>query len=199
MTSYAPFSCRLRVGLIVLSLFVTIVGHAQETDQALDDESSPSQTQKQDSGDRYRILPIPIFITEPAVGQGLGLALTLFHPVKDSTEEPPGAATPNSIANAEGAGNAPPVATAYTENETWAAGVGHTNHWRNDSIRYSGVAAIAQINSELYLLNRPLEFSLDAAIVYQDLKFRLKRSNVFLGAKLCLQSAANQSPTKFPV
>jgi hypothetical protein len=148
-----------------------------------------------DDSDRYRLLPIPIFITEPAIGTGLGLALALFHPVKGGSDSSPMATTPASIGQMEDAKEPPPVVTgvfgAYTDNRTWAAGVGHFNNWREDSIRYTGVLGAARINSDFYLLGLPLGFSMEGKVLYQDLKFRLGRSDVFLGAALSYMDADN--------
>ena len=75
---------------------------------------------------RYRLLPIPIFITESAIGEGLGVALALFHPVKQGKAFDTPVATPESIHEMSDSREAPPVVTAlagaYTSNDTWFAG-----------------------------------------------------------------------------
>ena len=60
--------------------------------------------------------PIPIIVTEPAVGLGGGVALVFFHPQKKEYEVrvPP---------------NITVVAGLYTENNTWGAGFLHFNVW----------------------------------------------------------------------
>ena len=151
---------------------------------------------------RYRVLPIPIFITEPAIGKGLGVALALFHPMKGPGQSPPRASTMSSIGAMEDDQQAPPVVTgvfgAYTSSKTWAGGVGHMNHGKDDSIRYAGALGYAHVNSKFYLLGDERDFNLDGALVYQDIKFRLKGSNIFLGTALSYLDARSKFDFSFP-
>jgi hypothetical protein len=62
--------------------------------------------------------------------------------------------------------------------------VAHSSSWRNDTIRYAGGLAYADVNSTFYLKDIPLDFNLKGGILYQDLKFRLFNSGFFLGGKL---------------
>jgi len=155
-------------------------------------EAAEEKKAREDS-QRYRFLPIPVFITEPAIGEGLGVALTLFHPVNDGTTSLPPAATPDSIAHLEDDREPPPVVTAvfgaYTSSKTWLAGVGHVNHWRQDSIRYTGALAGAHINSEFYIVGLPISYSMEGVLLYQDVKFRLGSSDFFLGTALSYMNA----------
>lgn len=144
---------------------------------------------------RFRLLPIPIFITEPAIGEGLGVALALFHPVKQGKTDSAPVATPGSIHEMSDSREAPPVVTAvagaYTNNDTWFAGLGHANNWRNDSIRYVGGLAMARVNSQIYLASLPLRFSMETGIVFQELKFRLGQSDFMIGGGLLWMDAEN--------
>jgi hypothetical protein len=169
------------------------------------EESAPNE--KTDSGKKdrlggYKILPIPIFITEPAIGKGLGVAIALFHPVKDGSGSIPQATTPSSIGQMDDDRQAPPVASAvfgaYTSSKTWAAGVGHMNNWREDHIRYAGALAAARINSKFYVLSLPLKFTLDGKFIYQDIKFRIRDSNIFLGMSLSYLDAKNEFSLDLP-
>ena len=140
---------------------------------------------EKDEEDRFRLLPIPIFITEPAIGEGLGLALALFHPVKSGKSDETRFATLESMVDSAAPRKAPPVVTgvagAYTNSESWFGGVGHSNNWRNDSIRYTGLLAAAKINSSIYVFGLPVDFSMEASFIYQDMKFRVADSNFMLG------------------
>jgi len=144
-------------------------------------KSEPKEKKSRLGG--YKILPIPIIITEPAIGEGLGVAITVFHPVKGGSV--PRATTPTSIGQMDNERSAPPVATAvfgaYTNSDTRAAGVAHTNNWREDHIRYTGALAATIINSEFYVLDQPIKYTLDGRLIYQDLNFRLADSDYFLG------------------
>jgi hypothetical protein len=150
-------------------------------------ESSESEEgeEKKKEEDRFRLLPIPIFITEPAIGEGLGVALALFHPVKSGKPDETKLATLESMADSAAPRKAPPVVTgvagAYTNSESWFGGVGHSNNWRNDSIRYTGLLAAAKINSSIYVFGLPVDFSMEASFIYQDMKFRVADSNFMLG------------------
>ena len=148
---------------------------------------------------RFRLLPIPIFITEPAIGEGLGVAVALFHPVKEGkagTDTGARVATPGSINEYADSREAPPVVTAvagaYTNNDTWFAGAGHFNNWRNDSIRYAGGLAKARVNSQIYLANLPLRFSMEAAMLFQEVKFRLGQSDFMIGGGVMWMDAKNR-------
>ena len=85
-------------------------------------------------------LPIPIIITEPAVGFGGGLALAYFHKGK-------------AFDNAGTKGLSPTVsfaAGAYTTNGTWLAIGGHQGSYLKDRIRYLGVIGYVSPNLTFY-------------------------------------------------
>ena len=143
----------------------------------------------------YRLLPIPIIITEPAIGEGLGVALALFHPVKVGKEDNTRLTTLESLAEYSTPRQAPPVVTgvagAYTNSKSWFAGAGHSNNWKNDSIRYVGLVAAAKVNSQVYVLDSALDFSMETSFVLQDMKFRIKESDFMLGAAISYMNADN--------
>jgi hypothetical protein len=165
----------------------------ESTDDLLEGDD---KKEKKPEAERFRLLPVPIFITEPAIGEGLGVALTLFHPLKEGKGHSPQLATLDSIGDIPDSREAPPVITAvagaYTNSESWMAGIGHFNNWRNDSIRYAGALAAAKINSQIYIQNIPLSFSMEAEFLYQDLKIRVKDSNFMLGAGFSYLDADNK-------
>jgi hypothetical protein len=127
------------------------------------------------------IVPVPTIITEPAIGEGLAIGLGYFHPAKppvetgDGGSEQPARKPPPTVSGVFG---------GATNNGTWAVGVGHKNSWKNDTVRYLGVAAYANVVMDFYLLDRPFEFTLKGLYLLQDLRFRLAESNWFLGAAL---------------
>lgn len=144
----------------------------------------------------YKILPIPIIITEPAIGNGLGIALALFHPVKGGLGITPRATTPTSIAQIEKDRQAPPpvvtgVFGAYTSSKSKAVGIGHMNNWLEDHIRYKGALATAKINSTFYAGGLPVDYTLEGDLIYQDVKFRMADSSYFLGMSLSYLDATN--------
>src|SRR3954471_22081661 len=83
---------------------------------------------------RHRgVLPVPLVITEPAVGYGAGVALAYFSQSYEQRAE---------ASRARGRGVTRPditVGAAFkTENGTWAAGLGHMGFWDEDRWRYLG-------------------------------------------------------------
>ena len=130
--------------------------------------------------------PIPIVITEPAVGFGFGVAPAFFHDfnhrgmnkgeltLEQKLEYPPSASA---------------AIGAYTTNGSWIAGGAHIGSYRKDTIRYTGVVAYADLNLKFYVLDEPLEFGIKGAFTYQDVKFRLGKSAWFMGAEYSLASS----------
>ncbi|QLB67048.1 BamA/TamA family outer membrane protein [Paraburkholderia caribensis] len=124
-------------------------------------------------------LPVPIVITEPAIGYGLGLGLLFFSgPVgerKDATDD-------SSFSRA------PPNVTAlgglYTNNGTWAAAAAHFHTWDNDRYRYLG--ALAKVDAHLNYFgasNAPRAYTLQGAAVLQQLLMRLGDSRWYAGLR----------------
>ena len=131
-------------------------------------------------GTRTGILPIPIVITEPAVGYGGGLALVWIHGggMAGLRDAPPGVTgkpvTPD-ISAAAGAG---------TENGTWAAAVAHVGFWKGDRWRYTGVVGRISPRLDTYdAAGNAYRFNLDGWAVYQELRRRVGRTDLFLGAR----------------
>jgi hypothetical protein len=126
--------------------------------------------------DKRGFLPVPVLVTEPAVGYGGGAGLLFFHKSKADAEVPEGEplGLPPSISAVFGMG---------TANGTWAAGGGHFGSWREDSIRYVGGVGYSSMNLDFYLGDRPFEFELEGVFLHQDLQFRLWRSDFFAGGR----------------
>lgn len=165
-------------------------------DEAVEIEDTKKPEEEEKKKPRYRLLPIPIIVTEPAIGKGLGVALALFHPPKTGKEDDTRLASLESAAEFSTPRSAPPVVTgvagAYTSSKSWFGGVGHTNNWRNDSIRYTGALARAKVNSKVYISSLPLDFSMETTIIYQELKFRIRQSDFLLGGGISYMKADNQ-------
>ncbi len=138
-------------------------------------------------------MPVPIIITEPAVGYGLGIAALFLHdPLAGRTEK-------GEVFNPQKPGKSgrviPPsisaLAVAGTENGTWFAGGAHYGIWKQDRIRYLGAAGKAAVNMKFYGLGgglestdkRGLDFTTEAIFLLQQLQFRVKDSNFFVGAR----------------
>lgn len=129
----------------------------------------------------FAVLPVPIIITEPAVGEGLGVAAVHFH---DAPQDAPadgldskGRLMPRSISA---------VALGATTNDTKFIGGGHFGHYKQDSIRYEGLVGYADVFLDFYgSIDEPNEegfsFNSEAVILSQALSFRLGDSDWFAG------------------
>jgi len=195
------FQSAVAVTLIV-GLAVTIPARtlsAQEegpsTATADTDEDSPKKAKKEkkNKAGGASFLPIPIFITEPAIGVGLGAALAYFHKKKGNTESEEMSSLPPAMSSGTvgktGKEKKPPptitaVAAAYTDSGTWGGGIGHSASWRRDKIRYSGALGYADVRSTFYRFDVPIDFDIAGGVLFQDIKFRLGKSNFFLGGQL---------------
>ena len=168
-----------------------------------DGKKRPSFMERMKSKDpnRGRFLPIPIFITEPAIGEGLGLVLSYFHP-KKAVSDKDRVASLESISKASHEQEPPPTVTgvfgAYTSNETAAAGAGHMNSFKDDHIRFTAVAAWANVNSTFYIQDAPFKFNLEGVLAYQETRFRIGDSRWFWGIGLSHLSADTAFRVELP-
>ena len=129
-------------------------------------------------------LPVPIVITEPAVGYGGGVALMFVrNSIRESAEKAKetGHLTPPDIWVVGGAG---------TENGTRALFGGGMASFDEDRWRYRGGVARTDVNLNFYGVGgqlesgaRSLAYSLDGWISSQQVLRRLGQSNTFLGAR----------------
>lgn len=128
--------------------------------------------------ERYGFMPVPIVITEPALGYGGGVALAFLH---DKLGAKPLAADGKM---------APPsmtiAAAAGTENGTWMTGGGHLGSWFADQVRYVGFVGRAHINIDYYIADRPVAYTMDALALIQRLTTRIGDSDLFVGARYYL-------------
>jgi hypothetical protein len=138
-------------------------------------------------------LPVPIIITEPAVGYGGGLGLLYFH--GSAKGDADGSEADWETPRRFEVPNISAVAGMGTENGTWAAGGGHFGSWFKDRLRYLGAAGYASVNLKFYgigridLSNRPLEYNLKVFFLLQELKARIFRSNFFGGLRYTFLNA----------
>ena len=184
---------------------------ASESEPNLESESEPEEKkgwlksymerQKKKDPNRGRILPVPIFITEPAIGKGLGLAVAYFHR-KKAVSDKDRLASLESLGNTSSDQEAPPTVTgvfgAYTSNETAAAGVGHMNTFKDDHIRFTVLGAWANVNSTFYVADRPIKFNLEGVLAYQETRFRIGDSRWFWGIGLSYLDATNVFEVDIP-
>ena len=133
-------------------------------------------------------LPVPLIITEPAIGYGGGAALLFFHTKKDEQDiekvdleikrnkENNKPSLPPSISGIGG---------IMTENGTWGAGAFHFGSWKQDHIRYTGGLVYPSVNLTFYgggnnpIFKNGLDYNLEGLFIFQEIIFRIKSSNFF--------------------
>lgn len=138
------------------------------------------------------VFPVPIIITEPAVGYGAGAALVFLHdPLAGRV--PDGETFDPQSKDARSKLIPPSISAvfgAYTKNDTWFAGGAHMGVWKNDNIRYTGALVTGSINMKFYRNILAQDISVDVSIkpdvLYQGLKFRLDDSGFFAGVNYLL-------------
>ncbi len=192
----------LPVALVILMICPLQPASAGNFDMAQATLNSSASVTKPESDeaepDKWgKFLPLPIFVTEPAIGEGLGATLIYFH--RDEGNDKPGLSTPNQISKTGQHSKPPPIATGifafYTNNDTTAVGAGHSNTFANDRFRLRAAAAEARINSNFYIGDLPIGFQLEGSILFADLKMRLGNSSTFFGISTSYSNAHNKYRT----
>lgn len=129
---------------------------------------------------RHRgVLPLPIVVTEPAIGYGGGLGLAYFSQSFEERAE---------ASRARGEAVQPPdisVAVGIaTENGTWAAGAGHMGFWDDDRLRYTGGFGKVELHLDYYRVSgKPRAYQLEAGGLVQQLVRRIGTTSWFAGAR----------------
>jgi hypothetical protein len=132
--------------------------------------------------DHRGFLPVPIVITDPAVGTGGGVALTFFH-------RPKGAATTRKTRDGHTRMITPNlygVGAIRTSDGTSGYGAGASMHFDEDRWRYRGGLAKADINLDVYTpgaLLQPIQigYNVDGIVSFQQGFRRLGDQDLYLG------------------
>ena len=145
--------------------------------------------------DHRGALPVPIVITEPAVGYGGGLGLAWFsESIRDAALNAAasgGRLTPPDIYGAVLAG---------TENGTRFGGAGARMTFDHGRWLYRGIGAAMNVNIDFYgvggNLGTPgidkIAYNLKGAVLFQEANRRLGNSNHFLGARFLYMDIQTQ-------
>lgn len=163
----------LFVGLLGHGLIAYAQGVFNAEESMLDREDNVH-----DNHDSF--LPIPVVITEPAVGYGGGLFGLFLHEQKKEHASVKEHFIPPPMTVFGGGG---------TQNGTWFVGGGHRHSWNNDSIRYLVALGYADINLDIYSGDiagfgngEGVRTQTKGYGGMQKLLFRIGDSPVFLGA-----------------
>lgn len=127
-------------------------------------------------------LPVPIIVTDPAVGNGGGVALVFFRPNAQPAAETGGTGKQKMIA--------PDIYAAMamrTSNGTEAAGVGAVLHFAQDRWRYRGGVGKASVNLDFHtpdgpiLPSREISYNTDGIAAFQQVFRRLGKRDLYVG------------------
>ncbi|HEU5295747.1 MAG TPA: BamA/TamA family outer membrane protein [Burkholderiaceae bacterium] len=130
--------------------------------------------------DQRGFLPVPIVITEPAVGFGAGVMAMFFREsmreaASHKTDD--GRLTPPDIYALGG---------AATENGTWLGMAGGMVYFGDGRYRWRGGISRMSVNLDFFGIgghNQPLSYNLDGWATVQEGTMRLAQSDVWLGAR----------------
>ena len=155
----------------------------EETGPAKEQEEEEQKEEEKAEETGGKFLPLPIIITEPAIGEGLGAALIYFHAAPG--DDAPKLASAHTLSRADRKQTPPPTATgvfgAYTNNDTRVVGVGHARTFKDDVWRLSALLADAKIFATYYVADFPFDFSLEGTVAFAKVKRRFGSSNMFVG------------------
>ena len=118
---------------------------------------------------KYGFMPMPVIVTEPAVGYGAGLNVMFLHDSLDSSMK---RKSPPSLSGIVGLG---------TENGTLVGAGYHLGFWKEDTIRTVTAVGALNLNMNFYLRDLGIDMNLKGYAAFQEVMFRLGESNVFLG------------------
>ena len=129
--------------MLAVSLLSTESFASSYDEYAIKPAEQQLSNQQQKVDEPISFLPIPTFITEPAVGPGLGVVGLFFHDneKKAKKKKKEGSTLPQSISL---------VGLVGTKNGTKGGAVGHITFWDEDRIRYQGIVGWASINLDFY-------------------------------------------------
>lgn len=134
--------------------------------------------------DHHGFLPVPIIVTDPALGYGGGVALTFFHrpagapATRTGQDGKPRMIVPNIMG----------LMAMKTENGSHAYGAGASLHFREDAWRYKAGLGKSDFNIDFYTSGRLLPeqqvgVNLRGLLSFQQVSRRIGNGDVFLSAQ----------------
>lgn len=169
--------------LLFLFLFSGVCSHAQSDSTATEKNKKKfSLRDPEDNAidlssyliDFKGVMPVPIIITEPAVGYGGGAALIYFHNRKKKY-------------NSYVAPNLTGVAGLGTQNKTWGAAAFHTHIFGENRVRTTTAFFLPKVRYDYYgndselLSKNPVTVKLNSWGVFQEAEIRIAESKFYAG------------------
>jgi hypothetical protein len=125
-------------------------------------------------------LPVPIIITEPAVGYGGGVALTFFSQSFAEGRNESGKLVPPTIYGGAG---------FYTSDGSYGGGLLLFHPFHQDQFRYLGALGGASLDLDFYgfsahgpLADNPVAYTIEPLFLFQRFQARLEGTDLFVGA-----------------
>jgi len=168
-----PASKKILIILVVLLHAITLELSAQKFKEMIKDSVDQKFDMSGVLNSDMSFMPVPIIITEPAVGYGGGLALAYFHKDRSDEKKRKGLSPTFSF----GAG-------AYTTNNTWGLILGHQGSYSKDRIRYLGVVGYMSVNLTFYggrlaIGKGEYEFNMKGFLTLQEFLYRINKKHPF--------------------
>lgn len=188
----AKLALALSLALSLALFLAALPAHAFSVDDLRDPEDGRFDTSRF-LLDLKGVLPVPIVITEPALGYGLGLGLLYF---RRNAPPPDG---PAAVGR-----HVPPDVTALagfrTENGSRGGGLGHLGFSRDGQWRYLGAVGRVSLNLDLYADASPvggpategLAYNLDARFLLADVRRRIGDTPWMAGLRYARADAASR-------
>jgi hypothetical protein len=127
-----------------------------------------------------RFVPVPIPISNPTIGTGLGFGLLYLWPQKEDTP----VSSPTSMSGVGG---------LYTSSSSWAAALFHEGYYAEDRFRLTGALGYGDFNLDFFGIgndsifrDNPLEYEIAGIFFDPQARFQLPfiSKDLFLGVKL---------------
>ncbi len=148
-------------------------------------------------GKQYGFLPTPVIITGPTLGSGIGLNVLFLHDRFSNESAATGRYVPPSITG---------LVYVATENGTKIGAGYHIGFWKQDTLRSTTFVGHPDANIDFYpdipiIGERRISMNLEGWAAYQEIKFRLGESNLFVGGNYLyfgVTSSPNDAPSFIP-
>ncbi|WP_394150067.1 glyceraldehyde-3-phosphate dehydrogenase [Vibrio maritimus] len=176
----------IRLSLITSALVGGSFSHAGMMDNFIDPQDERLDGSQFILDNAVGFLPVPLTVTDPAVGVGGGAALLFFHESEERKQKRLAREEVKDIpASTSG------LMALGTNNGSHLYGGFHSGNWMNDRIRYLGGLFGAKFNLKFYPVaeSAPMDLSLEGLYFFQELDVRLGDSNFFVGGSYSYMSS----------
>jgi|LGOV01.1.fsa_nt_gb hypothetical protein len=161
---------------IIICFVFSSIGLASEPDRVILDKTDDAVDAGAIIKRKQGFLAVPIPISDPTVGTGLGAVALYLHPQRGDDTISPGATSA--------------LFGMYTDTDSWAVGLAHSDYWSENKYRFTGVLGYGEFNLKYYgigdnpiLAEKPIEYNFKALVFIPKFQFRLFDSRWYVGAR----------------